>query len=64
MANFISLTEIQNGTALPVNVNVDHISSYGESTATVNNSKLRLIGGTDIIIQESLTAIQIKIAAV
>lgn len=64
MANFISLTEIQNGTALPVNVNVDHISTYGESTAALSNSKMRLTGGEEIVVQESATTIASKIAAV
>ena len=64
MTSFISLTEIQNGTALPINVNVQHISSYGESTVLTSNSKLRMIGGIDIIIEESITEIQSKIAAV
>jgi hypothetical protein len=64
MANFISLTEIQNGTALPINVNVDHISTYGESTVAISYSKLRLMGGAEVTIQENLTEIETKIAAV
>ena len=64
MTNFISLTEIQNGTALPINVNVDHISSYGESTVSTSYSKIRFIGGNDVIIEESIAEIQSKIAAV
>ncbi|MBB6131348.1 hypothetical protein [Mucilaginibacter lappiensis] len=57
MPNFIELLEISQGNALKVRINIDHISSYGEKINDPQHRKVRLSGGFEIVVTQTLPEI-------